>query len=99
MVLPKSGSKEEQQAAEVLQFFMGVNSSLNDVIFDDRTNSTIGRRLKDIQMAGYPYVAVFGKNLLDSDEPKIEVINRISNETEIMNQQQFAGFLTSLGCF
>ena len=98
-MLPKNGSKEELKASGLMKSLMNLNRSLNDVIIDDRTNLTIGRRLRDIQMAGFPYVIVFGRNLLDEDGPKVEVIDRLSNNTKLVNEEELLETLCSLNCF
>ncbi|XP_026688127.1 uncharacterized protein LOC103521831, partial [Diaphorina citri] len=38
-----------------------VNTLSNNVIVDDRTELTIGRRLLEAKLLGYPYIVVIGK--------------------------------------
>jgi len=35
----------------------------NDILLDDRTEFTIGRRVRDLKMLGIPYIIVLGKGL------------------------------------
>uniref|UniRef100_A0A8C1KTW7 Probable proline--tRNA ligase, mitochondrial n=1 Tax=Cyprinus carpio TaxID=7962 RepID=A0A8C1KTW7_CYPCA len=72
---PKKGSKanEATLVAEKLSQCLG-NSLPNlrgEVVLDDRVQMTIGKRLKDAKILGYPYVVVVGQKALE-DLPSFE---------------------------
>lgn len=65
VVIPKAGSKEETpdvlKSAYSLAKLLGKPSLFpNDVIIDDRTNWTIGKRVRDLRRLGIPYILVVG---------------------------------------
>uniref|UniRef100_A0A672TV19 Probable proline--tRNA ligase, mitochondrial n=1 Tax=Strigops habroptila TaxID=2489341 RepID=A0A672TV19_STRHB len=80
---PKRGSREEEEegaallervyddVAEVLPHLAG------DSVLDDRTQLTIGKRLKDANKLGYPFVVIAGKRVCE-DPPVFEVWNQNS---------------------
>lgn len=45
----------------------------SDALLDDRSEVTVGKKLKDVTSAGIPYAVLFGKDLLASEAPKVEV--------------------------
>lgn len=55
------------------------HSFKNDVIVDDRTNLSIGRRLAEAKRVGYPLIIVIGKKAVE-DIPRFEVYDLISNQ-------------------
>lgn len=84
VILPKSGSNEEKAigsdfgikfAADIAQV-----SGL-DVLIDDRTNKTIGKRIKDHTQLGIPATVILGKGTLDSI-PKFELMVKNSNQED-----------------
>ncbi|NXW49399.1 SYPM protein, partial [Nyctiprogne leucopyga] len=88
---PKRGSKEEEEGAgpleqlydnltEVLPRFAG------DSVLDDRTQLTIGKRLKDANKLGYPYVVIAGKRVCE-DPPVFEVWNQNAGEVLFLTKE------------
>ncbi|XP_037933849.1 probable proline--tRNA ligase, mitochondrial [Teleopsis dalmanni] len=74
IISPKQGSKE-QQAGEAIE--AELSKSLQDicsedVLYEDRKNMTIGKRLMDSKKMGYPLIVVIGSKSLDA-QPKLEV--------------------------
>lgn len=61
IIPPKAGSKEEVTSVYVEQLFEILRKRDIDVILDDRTHYTIGKRLLFTRASGYPYVIVIGK--------------------------------------
>lgn len=45
-----------------------------DVIVDDRTNLTIGKRIIEARRSGYPYIVVVGKKSTESS-PVFEILD------------------------
>ncbi|CAG7786206.1 unnamed protein product [Allacma fusca] len=76
IIPPKSGSKEEPIGKPLAEDLVRYSDVLfpNDVILDDRTELTIGKRLMDLKKLGIPYAIVFGKGVTESI-PLIEVLN------------------------
>lgn len=78
---PKKGSREERGAALLEHLYDDVAEALprlaGDVVLDDRTQMTIGKRLKDANKLGYPYVVVAGRRVCE-DPPVFEVWDQSS---------------------
>ncbi|XP_042190914.1 probable proline--tRNA ligase, mitochondrial [Callorhinchus milii] len=90
IVPPKRGSKEDVTE--------GLSESLYDtlvdaapqlrgeVILDDRSHLTVGKRLKDAKRLGYPYVIIAGKRILE-DPPVFEVCCQNVGDTLFLTQE------------
>ncbi|XP_029158945.1 probable proline--tRNA ligase, mitochondrial isoform X1 [Nylanderia fulva] len=61
IIPPKAGSKEENASNYVERLFEILCKHDIDVILDDRTNLTIGKRFVFARAVGYPYVIIVGK--------------------------------------
>lgn len=69
LILPKKGSKEDQghgtelsmHLAKVIRERFG-----EDVLLDDRSNLTIGKRLLTAKAIGIPFIIVAGRNIIDN---------------------------------
>ncbi|CAM1309055.1 PARS2 (predicted), partial [Pycnogonum litorale] len=73
IVPPKMGSKEAASSLMADHLYDVLSSIFpNDVIIDDRTNLSIGRRVLDAKRLGFPFVIVCGKHTLET-LPKIEL--------------------------
>lgn len=57
-----------------------------DSVLDDRTQLTIGKRLKDANRLGYPYVVVAGKRVCE-DPPVFEVWNQNAGEVLYLTKE------------
>lgn len=97
VVLPKKGSKVDKAtviAEELVQTLTDTLPRLRgEVVLDDRTQMTIGRRLKDASKLGYPYVVVVGQGALE-EPPRFEVICQQTGETMFLSKE---GLLDLLG--
>lgn len=86
IIPPKEGSKEHRAVSDMeINLFHELNKLdglQGDIIIDDRTSRTIGKRVKDAELIGFPLVIVLGKGLL-SEDPYAEVI--IQNKNVTMN--------------
>ncbi|NXJ76996.1 SYPM protein, partial [Trogon melanurus] len=92
LIPPKRGSREEEEEgatlleqvyndlAEVLPHLAG------DSVLDDRTQMTIGKRLKDANKLGYPYVVVAGKRVRE-DPPVFEVWDQNAGEVLFLTKE------------
>jgi len=49
------------------------------VIVDDRTDQTIGRRLRAAKQAGFPLIVVIGQKAME-DVPRFEVFDLLNNQ-------------------
>lgn len=94
---PKKGSKVEGAAvlAEELVDSLGEDFPhlRGEIVLDDRTQMTIGKRLKDASRLGYPYVIVVGEAALQNP-PTFEVICQQTAETLFLSKD---GLLDLLG--
>ncbi|KAG5673317.1 hypothetical protein PVAND_003377 [Polypedilum vanderplanki] len=83
IIPPKEGSKEEESVKHLsneIYHYLTTNSSqlADDIIVDDRTHMTIGKRLKEIKKLGIPYIIVIGSKSADISST-IEVHNLREN--------------------
>ncbi|KAM4549353.1 putative proline--tRNA ligase, mitochondrial isoform 1-T2 [Odontesthes bonariensis] len=94
---PKKGSKVEDAAVLAEELVHTLGEALlqlrGEVVLDDRTHMTIGKRLKDANRLGYPYVIVAGQAALE-EVPKFEVICQQTGETTFLSKE---GLLDLLG--
>nr|XP_046247596.1 probable proline--tRNA ligase, mitochondrial [Scatophagus argus]XP_046247597.1 probable proline--tRNA ligase, mitochondrial [Scatophagus argus] len=94
---PKKGSKEHKAVDLAEELVHTLEETLpglrGEVVFDDRTQMTIGKRLMDASRLGYPYVIVVGKGAL-KESPKFEVICQQTGETVFLTKD---GLLDLLG--
>lgn len=94
VIIPKKGSKEEP----VLPFAESLSVSLNstdwlasNVIVDDRTNLTIGKRVQEASAIGIPYAVVVGSSAMD-DVPKVEFIDFHNSETLFLTHKEIMDY-------
>ncbi|XP_067996595.1 probable proline--tRNA ligase, mitochondrial [Melanerpes formicivorus] len=90
-IAPKRGSKEEKEGAVLLeQMYDDLAEALphlaGDSVLDDRTQLTIGKRLKDANRLGYPYVIIAGKRVCE-DPPAFEVWNQNTGEVLFLTKE------------
>ncbi|KAM6343634.1 putative proline--tRNA ligase, mitochondrial [Alca torda] len=87
---PKRGSKEEEGATLLEQAYDDLAEALphlaGDSVLDDRTQLTIGKRLKDANKLGYPYVVIAGKRVCE-DPPVFEVWNQNTGEVLFLTKE------------
>lgn len=97
VVPPKKGSKADKAtniAEELVQTLTVTLPHLRgEVVLDDRTQMTIGRRLKDASKLGYPYVVVVGQGALE-EPSRFEVICQQTGATVFLSKE---GLLELLG--
>lgn len=81
VIPPKEGSKEEATVKDLGSeiYHKLVEHLSSDVIIDDRTSMTIGKRLMDMKKLGIPHILVIGAKSID-ENPTVEVHNLSSNE-------------------
>lgn len=81
---PKKGSKVDEATVVAEELVHTLGETLprlrGEVVLDDRTQMTIGKRLKDASRLGYPYVVVVGQGALE-ETPRYEVICQQTGET------------------
>ncbi|XP_074688059.1 putative proline--tRNA ligase, mitochondrial [Strix aluco] len=89
---PKRGSKEEEEKGATLleRVYDDLAEALphlaSDSVLDDRTQLTIGKRLKDANKLGYPYVVIAGKRVSE-DPPVFEVWNQNASEVLFLTRE------------
>lgn len=77
LILPKKDSKEDKGKGTEFSLHLAeiIGSRFNeDVLLDDRSNLTIGKRLLTAKAIGVPFVIVAGRHIIDN-VPKFEMIN------------------------
>ncbi|KAJ8277819.1 hypothetical protein GJAV_G00080430 [Gymnothorax javanicus] len=96
---PKRGSKTEQLAglADELCHSLGMSipSLKGEVVLDDRTQLTIGKRFKDASRLGYPYVIVIGQTAAE-EQPRFEVSCQKSGETLFLSREELIDLLSQV---
>ncbi|XP_048395479.1 probable proline--tRNA ligase, mitochondrial isoform X2 [Stegostoma tigrinum] len=99
IVPPKKGSKEELSLglSETLYDTLidAVPQLRGEVLLDDRSHLTIGKRLKDASRLGYPYVVVAGKRVLENP-PVFEVNCQNNGKTVFLTQEGVLDFLRNV---
>lgn len=89
VVPPKKGSKIDKATVFAEELVHTLGEALpclrGEVVLDDRTQMTIGKRLKDASRLGYPYVIVVGQGALE-EIPRFEVICQQTNETMFLSK-------------
>lgn len=94
---PKKGSKVDEATLLAEELVQALGETLpqlrGEVVLDDRTQMTIGKRLKDASKLGYPYVIVVGQGALE-ETPRFEVICQQTGETVFLSRD---GLLDLLG--
>ncbi|NXU84130.1 SYPM protein, partial [Xiphorhynchus elegans] len=88
---PKRGSREEEEGvAQLERVYDDLAEALphlaGDAVLDDRTQLTIGKRLKDANKLGYPYVVIAGKRVCE-DPPVFEVWNQNAGEVLFLTKE------------
>lgn len=66
-----------------------------DVILDDRSATTIGKKLMEAKRMGYPFVVVVGKKSLEQ-VPLVELHDLSQNTQNIFNIAQLFDYLETL---
>uniref|UniRef100_A0A1Y9IVS2 Probable proline--tRNA ligase, mitochondrial n=1 Tax=Anopheles minimus TaxID=112268 RepID=A0A1Y9IVS2_9DIPT len=81
IITPKAGSKEESQASSwVVKLYNDLQTIKHcegEVIVDDRTQLTIGKRLLDARKTGYPIIVIVGSKAIH--EEVFEVHNQMTD--------------------
>nr|CAD7257633.1 unnamed protein product [Timema shepardi] len=81
IIPPKDGSKESSVSHLSENLYESLHSSTpfeDDVLVDDRSQWTIGRRLFEAKKTGYPFIVVVGKKATEV-EPLFEVYDLLQN--------------------
>ncbi|XP_055077011.1 probable proline--tRNA ligase, mitochondrial [Periophthalmus magnuspinnatus] len=96
---PKKGSKADEASSIAEDLAHSLGGTLprlkGEVVMDDRTHMTIGKRLKDAKRLGYPYVIVVGQGALE-EQPKFEVICQKHGETLFLSKDGLLDLLRSV---
>lgn len=82
IIPPKKGSREFERAEEIVGELYGQLSQVagigsDNILVDDRSQLTIGKRMMMAKRMGYPAVVVVGSKCLD-DEVEVHLINEQS---------------------
>lgn len=96
---PKKGSKTEEMSTLAVDIANSLGETLpcliGEVVLDDRTHMTIGKRLKDAKRLGYPYVVVVGQGALE-EHPIFEVICQKTEETMFLSKDGLVDLLRTV---
>ncbi|XP_023853857.1 probable proline--tRNA ligase, mitochondrial isoform X1 [Salvelinus sp. IW2-2015] len=93
---PKRGSKVDEVTGLAEELALTLGEALprlrGEVVLDDRTQMTIGKRLKDASRLGYPYVVVVGQKAAE-ETPRFEVICQQTGETTFLSRDGLVDLL------
>ncbi|XP_046905890.1 probable proline--tRNA ligase, mitochondrial [Hypomesus transpacificus] len=96
---PKRGSKMDSVAGLIDDLVQQLRETLpslrGEVVLDDRTQMTIGKRLKDASRLGYPYVVVVGQSALE-ETPRFEVICQQTGEKLYLSKDGLVDLLRAV---
>ncbi|XP_015910484.2 probable proline--tRNA ligase, mitochondrial [Parasteatoda tepidariorum] len=90
IISPKKNSKEEHArpfSNHIADSLNNIDSLAGNIIIDDRTNLTIGKRVQECSELGIPYIIVVGKHAL-KDVPKFEIIDVYRNQTIFLSHKE-----------
>ena len=87
-MIPKTDDTDKLSIANKL--YMELESKNIPVLFDDRSDLSIGAKIKDSKVVGTPYCAVLGKTL---DENKITIENNRTGEKTDVSLEEFVTYL------
>jgi prolyl-tRNA synthetase len=84
-IIPNSDEPLIQQATQDLfDLLVSISHELNgEVLIDDRTNLSLGYRIKDLELVGYPWMMILGKRFLESG--KVEIHERCTRKIYDVN--------------
>ena len=66
-----------------------------DILIDDRTHLTIGKRLAGLQTLGIPYIIIAGKRITE-EIPKFEVIDGFNQTNHFMTYLESIQFFENV---
>lgn len=99
LIPPKKGSKEDKGTVHLEDLYDSIVETVpqmgEEVLMDDRTHLTIGKRLKDAKRLGYPYVIIAGKKVLD-EPPVFEVWNQSIGEVLFLTKEAIINLLSKV---
>uniref|UniRef100_A0A8D0HCZ9 Probable proline--tRNA ligase, mitochondrial n=1 Tax=Sphenodon punctatus TaxID=8508 RepID=A0A8D0HCZ9_SPHPU len=99
LIPPKKGSREEMAGALLERLYDSIIESIpllqGDAVLDDRTHLTIGKRLKDANILGYPYIVVAGKKTL-GDPSEFEVWSQNTGEVLFLTKEGVIDLLSKV---
>lgn len=99
IITPKEGSKEEESVRDVpAKLYHSLDSHKllkDDVIVDDRNQFTIGKRLRDAQKLGIPFVVVVGAKASEP-EHTLEVFHSNSGSTSELSLSETVQYIVNL---
>jgi prolyl-tRNA synthetase len=102
IITPKEGSKEENSVKHIpaeLYHSLESNKSLkDDIVIDDRNQFTIGKRLRDAQKLGIPFVVVVGAKASEP-EHTLEVFHSNSGSTSELSLSETVEYIVNLLAF
>ncbi|KAG8175538.1 hypothetical protein JTE90_016686 [Oedothorax gibbosus] len=94
VIPPKKGSKEESIAPladSIAESLSKIDWLTSNIVIDDRTHFTIGKRVQEASGIGIPYVIVVGKHA-QGDTPKFEIIDTYSDQTHMLSLEDTLQF-------
>lgn len=95
IIPPKQGSKEESTVEHISEDLHNQLETFRDeIVVDDRLSMTIGKRMKDAQKLGIPFIVVIGSEAAEP-EPKLEVHHLNEGSCSHLTVSETVAYLTN----
>jgi prolyl-tRNA synthetase len=98
IISPKDGSKEESTVKhltdEIYHLMESCEGLKDEILVDDRTSMTIGKRLMDTKKLGIPFIVVIGSKAAES-ESLLEVHSLLDGSVALLNISETISFIKS----
>lgn len=99
LIPPKDGSKEETVGGgfmeKLIESLKSSQISHDDILIDDRTSHTIGKRLSEVKKLGIPRIIVLGSKVT-AENPLIEFHELNLNQTRELTLDQLQGEIAKI---
>lgn len=80
---PGNAKAREEYAKKAGEFCDEVPQEL-DVLLDDRWKESLGAKLAEAKLVGYPDIIIVGKHALDEANPRVELMDRKTGKVDLL---------------
>ncbi|XKL64270.1 hypothetical protein PGB90_004356 [Kerria lacca] len=86
IIPPKAGSREEIEVElllpKIYELLEGIPNLNDDILIDDRTEKTIGKRFLEAKLFGFPFIIIVGKDA--TQETPLYELHDLNNEKKYL---------------
>ncbi|GBG23977.1 Proline--tRNA ligase [Hondaea fermentalgiana] len=94
LTAPGNAKAREAYAQEARGLCDQLPESL-EVVLDDRWKDSLGHKLAEAKLVGYPDIIIVGKRALDESTPQVELIDRATGEVRLLSVSEVAAHLAA----